>query len=212
MAIELLKIGKRTQEQIVLNQDLPPIFVFSGTIDTDIYTDITSNDSWLQYGKYKFDYMYSREQIKLYTSTYSGETGVGFSALTLSEQKVASKVFAVSKTDRDGVHSEIEQEENWQNFVEMSKICRTDRWKAGKSYISYRLSMPDSLHLAQQTNILSANYLEYGIESYDIDGVNGLFDWIENTSTYSGGTGFSDQIYWTQELQDGLSNILRYGN
>jgi hypothetical protein len=57
MSVGLLKIGKRIQKQTVLNETLPELYVFSGSLDTNIYNDITSNKNWIKIGVNHYDYL-----------------------------------------------------------------------------------------------------------------------------------------------------------
>ena len=93
----------------------------------------------------------------------------------------------------------------------LTNLTRKKRWHAAKGYISFTLPLADSIDLGKKTNELSNEYIIYGIEDYASDGVAGLFDWLENTNIYSGGTGYSGQTYWTQTDQDKMMSILRDG-
>ena len=215
--MSLLKIGEiknLNNHRIKLGEVYTglPSYVYSNTIDTDAYNDITSNKSWMYEGRFKYDYLFCRNQIMMWTPNYvNKEGGIGWSGLTLEEKQIAAKNFAVGPTERSEVYSNDELQEYWNEFVDKSQDCRSSRWKLGKGYISYVLNPSDSLHVAELTNNLSNSYIVYGIESLADDGVVGLFDWVEGTGPYSGGTGFSGQSYWTQEHQDKLSSILRKG-
>ena len=101
--MELLKIGEITVKPTKLNNTGAPYYSFSGSLDTNIYTDITSNKSWLVIGKTNYDYIFCREQIMGWTAAR------GFSGLTQEEKESASMTFSVSKSDRDRVHTEEEQ-------------------------------------------------------------------------------------------------------
>lgn len=215
--MSLLKIGEIKNlhnHRITLGEVYTgsPSYVYSDTIDTDVYNDITSNKSWMSQGRFKYDYLFCRKQIMMWTPNYVNKQGeIGWSGLTLEEKQIAARNFAVGSTERSEVYSNDELQEYWNDFVDKSQDCRNSRWKLGKGYISYVLNPSDSIHVAELTNTLSNSYIVYGIESLVDDGVAGLFDWVEGTGPYSGGTGFSGQSYWTQEYQDTLSSILRNG-
>ena len=55
---------------------------------------------------------------------------------------------------------------------------------------------------------LSNEYITYGIEEYSADGVDGLFDWIEGTAGFSGGTGFDAKSYHTTGLTQNLMSSI----
>ena len=203
--MSLLKIGQVKTEQTIMGEAANPYYSFSGTLETTIYNDITSNSKWMTVGQTTYDYLFCRGQVISWTAVNS------FSALTTEEKTIAAKHFAVSKEDRDTILSDTDQQDAWGSFVTKSRITRDNRWKEAKSYISYLLPMEDSINMGIKTTELTNNYIVYGIESLTEDGTNGLFDWIENTGMYSGGTGFSGQTYWTQEYQDNLSSLLRNG-
>lgn len=204
--MSLIRIGEITIKPTKLNNTGKPYYSFSGTLDTNIYTDITSNKNWMEIGKNYYDFIFCREQVMTWTAIN------GFSALTQQEKVMASTVFAVDKTNRDQVHTEEEQKLNWNEFVLNSQNAREKRWKAAKGYISYYLTPPDSWDIAQTTDQLSNDYIVYGIKENAVDGIDGLFDWIGNTSSYSGGTGFNGKPYYSDEYRDNLLDILKYGN
>jgi hypothetical protein len=203
--MELLKIGEITVKPTKLNNTGAPYYSFSGSLDTNIYTDITSNKNWLDIGKTNYDYIFCREQIMGWTAA------IGFSGLTQEEKEIASMTFSVSKSDRDSVHTEEEQMQFWQTLVSYSQSTREKRWKAAKSYISYFLTPPASWDIAQTTDQLSNDYIIYGIREKSTDQIDGLFDWINSTSSYSGGTGFNSKPYYSEEYKDNLIKILKDG-
>lgn len=197
MATGLLKIGKRIQQQVLLSDILPPEFVISDTIDTNVYTDVTSNQNWMSVGVNIYDYLFCRNQVKMLTYV------TGFSAMTIEEKRVAATVFAVGSTERSEVFTIEENESNWSVFVEKSLNCRLERWNKAKSYISYLLPPIDSTDLALSTEALSKNYIEYGIESLAIDGVTGLYDWLEND--------FTLKSYYNETYKNNIISILQEG-
>ena len=203
--MELLRIGEITIKPTKLNNTGVPYYSFSGTLDTNIYTDVTSNKNWMTIGKGHYDYIFCREQIMGWTAS------IGFSGLTQEEKEIASMTFSVSKSDRNSVHTEEQQMKFWEDLVFNSQDTREKRWKAAKSYISYFLTPPASWDIAQSTNELSNDYIIYGIRENSTDGIDGLFDWINSTSSYSGGTGFNGKAYYTDEYRDNLMKILKDG-
>src|SRR5262245_49411353 len=78
--------------------------VTSGTLDSG-YDDITSITSWDKYGLFEgYNILKIRNEIITLASD--------FSSLSEEEKKIASKYFAVSKTNRDSVHTSEEQTQN----------------------------------------------------------------------------------------------------
>ena len=203
--MSLIRIGEITDKPTRLTNTGVPYYSFSGALDTNIYTDITSNKNWMEIGKTHYDFLFCRNQIMTWTAIN------GFNNLSQEEKEIASSNFAVGKTERDAVHTEQEQMDNWQSFIEQSQDARELRWKAAKAYISYVLSPINGLDIAKSTNTLSDDYIIYGIEDFASDGLPGLFDWLDGTSSYSGGTGFPGKPYWTQEYEDNILKILRDG-
>lgn len=204
MAVGLLKIGKRIKVQTTLGEDLPALYNFSSSLDTNVYDDITSNYNWMTLGLSHYDYLFCRNQIMMWTSVN------GFSGMTQLEKEIAASNFVVGKSDRDTIFSNTEEQSNWKTFIESSQNARERRWKAAKAYISYVLAPSDGLDIAITTNKLSGEYITYGIEDVASDGVDGLLDWIGNTGSYTE-TGFSSKSYWTQEAQDNMLTILKDG-
>lgn len=173
--------------------------------DTEKYDDDTTITSWDMYGLQFKDYLYVRNEIMVIAAT------TGFSNLSTAEKEISSKHFTVNSTDRDTVHSDAEQQINWNVFVHKSVECRATRWEEAKGYISYVLPPADSIDLAKSSNELSQEYLIYGIEDNASDGIDGLFDYLEGTSSYVG-LGYPAKSYWAQVHQDRMMDILRNGN
>jgi hypothetical protein len=195
-----MKIGKIINEPTMLveaGQTSIAYYVIADTLDTNLYYDITSNMSWITIGRGFYDYLACRKQIMIRTAT------LGFDNLSLDEQKAASEHFAVGKASRDLVHSEAEQLVNWNIFVVESQRIRQERWVKAKGYISYQLAPVDSTDLALNTETLSKNFVEYGIEALAIDGVSGLYDWL--TDVYPGKT------YYNSTHKDNIMSILTTG-
>jgi len=206
--MEQLKIGSRIQQQTVLvteNNPLPPLYIFSTTIDTSIYNDITSVYSWMNIGSTNYDYTFCRVQSSMYVQS------VGWSSLTQDEKFVAASNFVVDKVYRDEVLTEEQQKSFWDILVDSSYNARLNRWKVAKSYMSYYLTLTESADIAVSTKSLSDDYVIYNIQSLTTDGVDGLFDWITSTNNFSGGNGFNGKPYWSQSHQDNLMNILKEG-
>jgi hypothetical protein len=185
-----------------LNGNKP--FIISD-LTPDSYQNISSVLNWYNFGALSdVDYIFIREQISLLVSS------IGFSALTVEEKLIVSKLFLVSKTDRDTVLSAEEQKIAWDELVENSLNCRMMRWTKAKSYISYELDSTNASDLAVDTSILCLNYVNYNITSYLLTGKDGLYDYIEGTASYSL-NGFPSKSYWSQQRQDNIMKILKIG-
>lgn len=192
-----LKIGKYYGE----NPNLPT-YQIKEILDTD-YLDISNVTHWFmlqdELGK---DYLFCRNGA---IGFINGTTG--FSGLTKSDKEYAAQNFCVSKSDRDTIYTDSEQEGFWDVFVKKSKETRGLRWENAKAFISYRLSPFDSSDLAVSTLDLNQRYVEYGIESLSEDGQDGLFDWLKNEGNFIN-NGFSQKVYYTEELKVGILNKL----
>jgi hypothetical protein len=196
----MLKIGQRIQQQetlITSDTYFDPLHVISETLDETKYTDITSNEAWMSVGVSMYDYLFCRKQVMYRTAI------IGFSGLTTEEKICASRHFAVDKPSRDSVHTEQQQMANWNVFVDLSKQIRYERWVKAKAYISYQLSPAESTDLALNTETLSKNFVEYGIEAMSIDGVEGIYDWLENT--------YPTKLYYNSTHKDNIMSILTLG-
>jgi hypothetical protein len=176
---------------------------FKETLDVG-YKDITSVETWMTIGLSSYDYLFCRTQSKLWLVNNP------FSGLTQINKVMSSKHFLVEPSDRDTVLTTNEQFKHWSTFVSQSKSCRDKRWSLAKNYASFVLSLTDSFMLAQETNTLSNNYKEYGIESNALDGVDGLLDWFQGINSFSGG-GLPSKSYHTQELEDKLVSLISNG-
>lgn len=192
-----LKIGKYYGE----NPNLPT-YQIKEILDTD-YLDISNVTHWfmLQYELGK-DYLFCRNGA---IGFINGTTG--FSGLTQSDKEYASQNFCVSKSDRDTIYTDSEQEGFWGIFVKKSKETRGLRWENAKSFISYRLSPIDSNDLAVTTLYLNERYVEYGIKTINEGGQDGLFDWLKNEGNFIN-NGFFQKLYYTEELKVGILDKL----
>lgn len=191
-----MKIGK-----LGTNEPLPT-FQMKEVLDSS-YVDITNVYHWFKLGELEKDFLYRREKAIEYITSVGG-----FDNLTELDKPYAAKNYCVGPTDRDKLFTTNEQEEHWYHFVVNSENCRKERWDKAKSFASFRLSITDSTDLAVSTSTLNENYIKYGIETVNLDGRDGLIDWLNDTSSFSGGTGFSSKSYYTQELRDGIIDRL----
>lgn len=177
-------------------------YIFKTVLDYG-YEDVTNLGSWFGFVDcYNMDYLLVRDYAKQYVDA------VGFSGLTHPEKVLAAQHFLVGKADRDTVYTDSEQEDSWVKFVTESQKVRGDRWFKAKCYVSFRLSVIDSTDLAESTLSLNEKYIKYNIKYKSIDGIDGLFDWLEGLSSFSGGTGFQGKSYYTTTLRDGIINKL----
>lgn len=179
-----------------------PTYQYKEVLDAN-YQDISNVELWFAAQDFDSrDYLFCREGAIGYIANNGG-----FALLSDSEKQLAAQNFCVSKTDRDTIHTDAEQETNWYHFVIQSEACRKHRWDIAKSYLSFRLSITDSNNIAIETNILNEQYIKYGIETESLDGTAGLLDWVSGTSIYSG-SGFPSKSYHTMELQNGILSCL----
>lgn len=179
-----------------------PTYQIKEVLDSN-YLDISNVQHWFrlqdELGK---DYLFCRDGA---IGFINGTTG--FSGLTQGDKEYAAQNFCVSKSDRDTIYTDTEQEGFWGTFVTKSKEARSLRWDKAKTYVSYRLSPTDSSDLAVDTLLLNQKYIEYGIESLVEDGQDGLFDWLKNEGNFIN-NGFSQKVYYTEELKVGILNKL----
>lgn len=199
--MEILKIGKYklipTDTLSEIGLESIPNYVVGEVIDDNLYYDITSNENWMTIGLSFMDYLACRNQIKYRTAI------IGFDNLPLSEQLIAAKNFVVVKSDRDKVLTEQEQVNEWEWFVIFSREQRLKRWDKAKAYISYVLTPAQSVEVALESESYSKNFIEYGIESLSIDGVTGLYDWLENN--------FILKSYFNETYKNNILSILQKG-
>lgn len=196
----MLKIGKIKNIPTTLAESgdfSTPFYIIAEDLDLNIYTDITSNNNWIDLGRGFYDYLECRNQIKIRTAS------IGIDKLSVEEIKCASQYFCTSKANRDSVHTESEQKVFWEQLITQTQKTRLDRWVSAKSYISYILSPAYSTDLALSTEILSKNFVEYGIESLATHGVSGLFDWLNTT--------YTEKVYYNVEHKNNILLILTKG-
>jgi hypothetical protein len=194
-----LKIGKYYGESLTANT-----YQFKTVLDTD-YADISDISMWFGAQEYAdIDYTFAREGAIGYMMAQGG-----FSALTENDKITMARNYCVDQTDRDSVLTQQEQESYWELFIYNSENARTRRWSIAKAFISFRLDKVDGNDLGEATDILTNKFLRYDITSYSADSTTGLFDWLNDSHIYSGGTGFSSKSYYTSELRDGILDRLK---
>ena len=179
-----------------------PTYQFKETLDAN-YLDISCVEYWFKIGEDAGkDFLYQRDGAIGYITNNGG-----FDALSQYDKPYAAQNFCVNKTDRDKLYTDAEQEVYWGTFVKNSQEARRTRWDNAKAYISFRLSTQDSNNVADDTLLLNEKYIYYGIESQAEDGVDGLYDYVNGTSSYTGG-GFPSKSYYTDSLKQGVLNCL----
>lgn len=191
------------------NSFTDPVYVFEESLDSAKYDDITSLANFERLGKMHFDVKRVMTYMKAHVA------GAGFENLSEAEKTVACRYFLVENATVAQYLSETEMAEAWKTLNTETKAARQKRWDAVFDYVSLNLPKAYGFDLAFTADAmgLTGNYLTYGLESNEIDGVDGLWDYIEGTSGFAGspGTGFPSKPYWTQALQDGIMAILRDG-
>jgi hypothetical protein len=188
-----MKIGELIDKPkfiVAPNAILNPTYVFGETINEELYEDITSNISWMTIGLTQYDYMYCRAQVRLRCSQMDLTD-----PKNIEELRVGSQYFCVNKEERSLVHSEEEQKKFWSKLILDTYNTRRDRWVKAKVYISYSLEPIDSNDLAIETEKMSTNFIEYGIET--------LLEWLSNEFTF--------KPYYTEERKNMLLSILNNG-
>ena len=188
-----LKIGKYFGED-----ESAPIYQFKETLDSN-YLDISGVKYWFEVGaEAGLDYLYQRTGSIGYI-----ENSQSFADLTDTDKIYAVQNFCVAKSDRDTLYTNAEQEVYWKTYIGKSQACRQQRWNNAKSYISFRLTKDQSNEVANDTLLLNEKYIYYGIESNSADSIDGLVDYVNGTSGYTGG-GFPAKSYYTDELNNGI--------
>lgn len=146
---------------------------------------------------------------------------IGFSNLSLRDKKIASKWFAVTKADRDTVHTLEEQIAYGKDFHLSSVKARRARLTAVKMEIYNRLtySQVNDIMVASNFEVTGTNYVELGREGTEEGNAEGLFDYIEaRLGTLWELTGLKVQAYIPlgmancTELSTRLMDILKNGN
>jgi len=206
--MEQLKIGEIKIKQTRIMSDteyVDPYYVFSSSLNLDLYDDITSNLNWLNIASSNYDFIFCRDQISILTNSSE------WSGLTIDDKKIASQLFVVDKQKRDEILTEEEQFIFWRDLVRNSINARYKRWEAARSYISYNLSQPDSSDFGKSTSVLCNDYINYNIKTSLEDGVSGLIDYINGEGEYIE-TGYPSKTYWTQQDQDKIIDIIENGN
>jgi hypothetical protein len=172
----------------------------------DGYGDISSISNWYGIGvNLNKDSQYIREQIN------DMLLNIGFSNLDIDDKKIVSKLFLVSKLERNSVLTEEEQIQSWDELIVNSQNSRFKRWEAAKKYISYKLSEINSSDLALSTSKLCTDYINYNIITKSKDGVSGLFDYLRGEGDYED-NGYPSKTYWSQTDENVLMEILNKGN
>lgn len=97
--------------------------VVSETIDTNLYTDITSIENWDKIG---IDYIEDMNTLR--DGIFTIVSNKGWSNLTVLEKEISSKWFCVDKVNRDEVNTDNEQKSN------INRIGKNQLNKRSKSF------------------------------------------------------------------------------
>lgn len=157
------------------NENIPAIKILPNDSIAPVgYTENTSIENLDNHAMKKgYDYKAVREQIKIVAAT------IGFQNLSIIEKELACRWFAVLKSDRDTVHSMLEQIKNGKLFHEASTVCRGDRLSSVISEIYNRLQSSEINELIDDTSDLTDKYINRGREGTLEGDPEGLFDYIE---------------------------------
>lgn len=202
MKVGVLKTYDPTKA-IEVGNDSP--YIVAETLDLEKYNDITSIENLIKFCV-DFDYKKVTVILKDYVST------IGFENLSNDEKILACKRFLVPKEIVIQYLTEDEIKDAWSIQNIETRKARESRWNAIFNLLSFSLPKQYAFDLAFSVDSLglSNNYLIYGLEAEAIDGIPGLWDYFEGTSTFTGG-GFPAKEYWSQDLQDKIMLILRDG-
>ena len=208
-----------------LNGNLPYI------IDDNIisgYTDISSIENWHNIGQIligQFDYFKDwkclRSKIKEKVEEKAGFNYSNFNNLSTEEKKIACVYIPNLINPIDFVTTITSQEERIQISTEFdikSSKSREQRFKAARIFTFSNLNVNDCMNLINDiSDKLTLSYF-MGIESKELDGHDGLFDYIESkTGTIYENNGLLQKnitpISGLSLLQfsQGLMSILREG-
>ena len=165
-----------------------------------------------KYGYNGKDYKYVRQKI------IDGVTSAGgFSNLTTAEKEIATRWFAVAKSDRDTVYTTEQQILLGLQFHKGSTESRQTRMAYATMEVYNRLSPSEVEEVLSEVQDLVAKYVQYGEEgTLEGDG-EALFDYIEARSgTSYTSTGLAAKSYvpdgkTLSELVTRLMDILKDG-
>lgn len=184
-----------------------PIYIIDESIDEVYYNDITSIENLFKFLQYDF-----RKKL-YYTKNYINE--IGFNDLSEEEKKLACQYNLIEDIETQRLYfTDEEIFENLKEFNKQSKTSRIDRWEAAISYLRIYLSDINAIDMGFEMDglNLNKNFIDYSIGSKSENGVvSGIFDYLEGTYDFEN-AGFPIKEYWTQEIEDGLINILKHGN
>lgn len=124
------------------------------------------------------DFKKARAEIAVLVAT------TGFSNLSTDEKEIASKWFTVSKTDRDTVHSQAEQEANGLEYHCRSMSCRNDRITLAETLVYSRLSPADAGEVIGDLRAEQVvdEYIRHGLEGTESGDPEALYDYVEGTT------------------------------
>lgn len=161
----------------------------------------------------RLDYKNYRSSLAVFVG------GVGFSSLSDVDKKEAAAQFVVSAADRNSEFSTEEQVELGAVFHANSILARSERYRRAASEVYNRLSGTESAQIIGLiiSKGLDTLYMQYGIEGTASGDVEGLYDYLDGTGSYSA-IGLSPGLRhktWVPigltitELSDRILSILR---
>lgn len=148
---------------------------FAGSGDVDV-TDCETLE--FMYNEDRADYQRYRRGLKLWVADIGG-----FDLLTTEQKEHVATEHAVSRVDRDKVHTVDEQIITGRIFHEKAIASRQDRIRRAEAECANRL---DEAHLTTCISYFVNFSIDYNFVHFGLEGVlegndsgNGLFDWIE---------------------------------
>lgn len=173
-------------------------------------------ESWGQWGEILgYDYKFVRDRIIEIVSVQTlGYTD--YSTLNSNEINISMKYVAVPRSYIEA--NAINPDYIINKWDEYSTKARQIRWNKTRQYVLNNLEVNearDLIHEVTEVKNLVTRYL-LGIESKDIDGQIGLFDFIESKYDYLL-TGLSSKSYTPRnglsmsDFIDGVIDVIKYG-
>ncbi len=149
---------------------------------------VGSADNWM-------DWKCVRDQIKIHVENMGGtDYSTYATALTSSQRYIAAKYVPTKIVDNLGLTqlvtdsgSAAQADENISNYLDLSELARTRRYKALASYAYKRIGKSDNL-LAEdviRSNYLINKYVQRGVLKTSIDGVDGIEDYFQSTDSFT---------------------------
>lgn len=184
---------------------------FVGNSATDL-TDTDSNaiDAFYQYGEAlvgRFDgfkdWMCLRNQVKLHVENIAGTDYANFGLLT-ADQKKAALIYVPTKViDKQGATfygtecatAGLNAGDLIKNYLGGAADARAKRYEELVSYAYQQLSTGDGLKAEDEVraNSLKGKFIERGVATTAVDGVDGIDDWIQGINSFTA-TGLKAKI------------------